>query len=211
MSTMKETKITLNSEGDIVKQEISEQYYSKDREPDYIKLYTTMWFDFYRFPMKYRELFIQLAIRMSYCNSNDIEHSQLVAVVGDIKDAIISACGWKTSDPLWKGLKSLCECGAIKKRSRGCYQINPSFAGKGSWKYNEKEKQGGIKDLIATFNFTEKSVDTNFVFYDNDKENIHERLIEDVNKSDIEDSIEDEILNEILNEIESDSEADIEE
>lgn len=209
MSTMIETKITLNSEGDIVKQEISEQYYSKDREPDYIKLYTTIWFDFHRFPMKYRELFIQLAIRMSYCNSNDIAHSQIVAVIGDIKDAIVSACGWKTDDPLWKGLKALCECGAIKKRSRGCYQINPEFAGKGSWKYNEKEKQGGIKDLIATFNFTEKSVDTHFIFHDNEKENIHERLIENINEVELLNDIEANVEADILNDVEADIEADI--
>lgn len=176
MPIIKETSTTLDCDGNVVQQEISEKSIVKDTEPNYIKLYTSMWFDFYRFPQKYRELFIQLAIRMSYCDSNDLEHSQVVAVVGYIKKEIMQACGWKTADPLWKGLKNLCECGAIRKVDRGCYQINPSFAGRGTWRYNSKDKQGGIKDLVATFNFTERSVDTSFIFYDDGK--IHESLIE---------------------------------
>ncbi len=62
------------------------------------------------------------------------------------------------------GLKALCDCGAIRKVNRGVYQINPSYAGRGTWKYNPSLKQGGIEKLVATFNFTEGTVDTNAVW-----------------------------------------------
>jgi len=73
---------------------------------------------------------------------------------------IAKECGWATLSPLYEGLKVLCNHGAIRKLSRGMYQINPSYAGKGAWRYNKKERQGGIENIITTFRVRGKSVDT---------------------------------------------------
>lgn len=163
---IKETTRTIGENGNLLEEIQTERTIQKEQEPDYIKLYTKIWFDFKQFPAKYRELFLQLAIRMSYCNASNPTKSQIVAVVGDLKDEIMEACGWKTVDPLTKGLKSLCDCGAIRRTRRGCYQINPEFAGKGPWKYNPKLAQGGVKDLITTFRFANGTVETDIYYAD---------------------------------------------
>lgn len=164
---IKDTTRTIDGNGTLLEETQRERTVQKDQEPDYIKIYTSMWFDFKQFPAKYRELFLQLAIRMTYCNMANPQRSQIVAVIGDLKDEIMEACGWKTVDPLMKGLKSLCDCGAIKRTRRGCYQINPEFAGKGPWRYNPRLEQGGVKDLITTFRFANGTVETD-IYYDDD-------------------------------------------
>ena len=107
-------------------------------------------------------------MRMTYCNKDDLENSQVVATGGPVTIAIQRECGWTTADPVYKGLKVLTDCKAIKRIARGWYQINPSYAGKGSWNYNPKYKQGGIKDLIAIFNFRQGTVETTTTWTDND-------------------------------------------
>lgn len=137
----------------------------KDLEPDYIKIYTRMWCDFNQIPLVYQDLFLQLAVRMSYCNSTNLKHSQLVNTGRPWSDDIMAALGWKQR-MYQKGLKKLCDFGAIKQVARGVYQINPSYAGKGEWFYNPRQNRGGVKDLIAVFNFKEGSVDTDIVWAD---------------------------------------------
>lgn len=140
------------------------------QEPDYIKLYTNMWCEFKDIPVAYRNLFLELVMRMTYCNSTDLEHSQLVNTGKPWNEEIMQKLGWK-SNMYQKGLKLLCDFGAIKKVNRGVYQINPQFAGKGAWKYNPKLNQGGVKDLVATFNFREKSVDVHVLCADDGENN----------------------------------------
>lgn len=135
-------------------------------EPDYIKLYTRMWFEFKGVPTAYTQLFLSLVCRMSYCNSNDLTNSQLVNTAVPWRDSIMAECGWKSAESLKKGLKTLCEANCIRKVGRGVYQINPQFAGKGEWKYNPRLSRGGVRDLIATFNFTDKSVNTQIFWAD---------------------------------------------
>lgn len=135
-------------------------------EPDYIKLYTKMWLEFKGVPSAYVQLFISLASRMSYCNSNDLANSQLVNTAVPWRDSIMRECGWKSTVSLKKGLQTLCDAGCIRKVGRGVYQINPAYAGKGEWKYNPRLNRGGVRDLIATFNFADKSVDTKIFWAD---------------------------------------------
>lgn len=139
----------------------------KSTEPDFVKLYTKMWCEFNNIPIAYRQLFTSMVCRMSYCNSHDLKHSQLVNTAQPWADAFLDECHWTSIQSLRKGLKALCDCGAIKKVGRGVYQINPSYAGKGNWHYNPRLDQGGIKDLVATFNFKDKTVDTQIVWADN--------------------------------------------
>ena len=142
----------------------------KDTEPDYIKIYTSVFFEFKQFPTQYKELFLQLAIRMSYCNSMNFDGSQIVYVTGPNKENIMKACGWSSVSSLTKGLKALCNCGAIRRVNRTVYQINPEFAGRGSWRYNSKLDQGGIKDIITQFRFALNKVETQIIFDDSESD-----------------------------------------
>lgn len=98
-------------------------------------------------PAAYRFLFFILAARMCYCDSDDLAHSQLVHTGEPYRDEIMEIMGWTNRDSLMKGLKALCECNAIRKVSRGCYQINPRFASKGQWLYNPRIPQSNVEGL----------------------------------------------------------------
>lgn len=137
-------------------------------EPDYIKLYTKVWCEFNDIPTAYRNLFLELAMRMSYSNSSDLEHSQLVYTGKPFSDAICKSLGWQYR-MFQKGITVLNRCGAIRRVTRGVYQINPSYAGRGGWRYNPQLKQGGIENLVATFDFKNGTVDASFVWADTEE------------------------------------------
>lgn len=113
-----------------------------------------------------------LVCRMSYANLNDSGGGQTVCTIGSIGASIVTECGWKNKDTLYRGLQALCECNAIKKINRGEYQINPNYAGKGPWRYNAKEERGGVENLIAKFSFADKTVDTQIVWVSSDEDEI---------------------------------------
>ena len=85
---------------------------------------------------------------------------------GSIRKAIMQHLNWKSDSMFVRGLSVLVKCNALKKIGRAEYQINPSYAGKGEWKYNPRLQRGGIEDLVATFNFKDKTVDTQIVWAD---------------------------------------------
>ena len=100
-----------------------------------------------KLPAAYRFLFVVLAARMGYCDKDDLEHSQLVMTGEPFATEIRDIMGWGNRDSLLKGLRALCECNAIRKVSRGCYQINPRFASKGQWLYNPRISQSNVEGL----------------------------------------------------------------
>lgn len=153
----------------------------KSGEPDYIKLYTKMWCEFNEIPVQWRALFLELAARMTYANTTDLEHSQIVATGGMTREAICKTLGWKPN-MYQKGLKALKDAGAIKQKMKGFYQINPNYAGRGEWKYNPRLARGGVEDLKATFNFKNHTVDVNIIWaddgYDNELNKMHRQGLE---------------------------------
>jgi len=171
--TSKETTTTFTEEGEecTTIKETSRQI-ERSSEPEYIKLYTRMWCEFNEIPFNYRELFLQLIMRMSWSNKLDLGSSQTVVVFGSVSESICKACGWSDKSTLRKGLKALMKCNAIRRISRATYQINPSYAGKGEWKYNPRLHQGGVEDLVATFKFKEGTIDTQVVWADDGCDNL---------------------------------------
>ena len=150
----------------------------RNEEPDYIKLYTRMWCEFNEIPLPYRELFLQLATRMSWCNSTSLPYAQLVNTGQPWRDGIMAALGWRSKAMYQRGLKALCDCNAIRQVGRGVYQINPMYAGKGEWKYNPRLQHGGVEDLVAVFRFsaTGKTVDTKIVWADDGEDTEFNRM-----------------------------------
>lgn len=162
-----EERITVDAEGNETKTTLkTSRKQGRSTEPDYIKLYTKMWCEFNSIPDAYSKLFLALASRMSYCNTNDLENSQLVNTCKPWSEGILKECGWNSDVSLKKGLQALCKSGAIKKVGRGVYQINPSYAGRGTWQYDPKLNRGGVEDLVATFRFSTGEVTTDIVWAD---------------------------------------------
>lgn len=166
MGIIKTEKHTYEDEEGNIRSETKEISYQKESEPDYIKLYTKVWCEFNEIPIAYRPLFLELVQRMTYCNLEDLDGSQLVNTGTPYRESIMKSLGWKSKSMYQTGLKKLVDCKAIKNISRGVYQINPNYAGKGAWKYNPKLRQGGIKDLITQFNFKDKTVNTKIIWAD---------------------------------------------
>lgn len=166
-----ETKTKVDENGNEVTSKVEKKTkFEVSTEPDYIKLYTKMWCEFNQIPNVYRQLFLELVSRMSYCDSHDKNMGQLVNTGKPWSEAIMANLHWKEA-MYNRGLKELCKCNAIKRVGRGVYQINPNYAGKGEWKYNPKLERGGIEDLVATFNFKTKEVETNIVWADDGDNN----------------------------------------
>ena len=134
-------------------------------EPEYIKIYTNMWCEFNQIPLRARDLFLEIALRMTYACTTDKEGGQLFYAVKPINEAICQILGIKTR--MYQTLLSdLVKCNAIRRVGKGVYQVNPSYAGKGLWKYNPRSDQGGIEDIIAKFSFKDKKVQTEIIFGD---------------------------------------------
>lgn len=162
-----ETNTTIDAEGNETTTTIAKTTnIERNNEPDYIKLYTKMWCEYNGIPEQWRELFLQLVVRMSYASSLDKTGGQIVSVIGVTVSEINSYFHWKTRTQLTHGLKALCDCNAIKRIGRGQYQINPQYAGRGEWKYNPRLERGGVEDLVAKFNFRDKTVETQIVWAD---------------------------------------------
>ena len=125
-----------------------------------------MWCEFNGIPQQWRPLFLELVTRMSYANTTELETSQTVYTGEPYATAICNALGWKQKDSLMKGLRALVKCNAIRKVHRAVYQINPTYAGRGEWKYTPRYNRGGIEDLVATFNFKAGTVQTTIVWAD---------------------------------------------
>lgn len=172
ISSSIETTTTIDSHGNETSTTIEKtKKIEVSSEPDYIKLYTKMWCEFNDIPLSDRPLFLELITRMTYCHKGDLDHSQLVSTGGPFADAICQALHWKNKVSLKKGLQSLVKCGAIKRVARGYYQINPSYASRGEWKYNPRLDRGGVEDLVATFDFKTKAVETKIVWADDGDQN----------------------------------------
>lgn len=171
IQSKKEIRTFQDSEGNMT-QTIVEctKKIEKSKEPDFVKLYTKVWCEFNEIPNQWRDLFLELIMRMTYADSTDLEHSQIVATGGMTKEAICKTLGWKPN-MYQKGLKALREAGAIKQKMKGFYQINPSYAGKGEWKYNPRLARGGIEDLKATFGFKNHTVDVEITWADDGTNN----------------------------------------
>lgn len=138
---------------------------AKSDEPDYIKLYTKTRCEFNEIPLRLRDLFLELVVRMSYADSSSPEESQIVYTGQPTSKAIMKALDLKQST-YNQYLRELRECKAIRQVSRGVYQINPNYAGRGQRKYNPTLQSGGISDLKATFDFVKGTVDTKIIWGD---------------------------------------------
>ena len=167
----KEVRTTTNPDGTEQTTMVEKtKAFERSTEPDYIKLYTKMWCEFNGIAVQWRPLFLELVTRMSYANTTELETSQTVYTGEPFASAICKSLGWTQKDSLMKGLRALVKCGAIRKVSRAVYQINPSYAGRGEWKYNPRYNRGGVEDLVATFNFKAGTVQTTIVWADDSQD-----------------------------------------
>lgn len=166
-SSRQEVTRHIDAEGNIT-EDVKETLYRVEHsnEPDYIKIYTKMWCEFNEVPPVFRELFFQLAVRMTYCNADNLGEAQIVATGSPIRETIMKALGWTSRSMYQKGIAALCECDAIRKVGRGMYQVNPMYFAKGEWKYNPRLQRGGVEDLIAVFSFKDKKVVSDIIWAD---------------------------------------------
>lgn len=157
------------------------RYSDRNYEPDYIKLYIkplkrgqestvdSVDCELYQVPEFARRTFLQLAIRMHYCNAGDLRGSQKVDVRGTNKIEIMEACGIKNDQVWYRHIKALVDCDAIRpiivngKRIKGEYQINPHIVGRGQWLYSVRDDKGGLRDFVNYWD-ANNNMQTNIVY-----------------------------------------------
>lgn len=165
-STTKETK---DKNGNTAITDFTETIrYIYNSEPEYIKLYIKKIINDNRIPKRLFPLFIELAIRMTYCDASNMEASQTVNAGGLTKQAICERWEWKPNT-YQKMLRELCDCGAIyKTKAQGWYQINPEYASRGFWIYKPKSDCGGIDEFTRFYKMREagKNIKTEIKFAD---------------------------------------------
>lgn len=174
LDSTKETTIRIDENGQ-EQTTVIEKVKKRERstEPDYIKLYTSMWCEFNQIPLRARPLFLELVVRMGYADKSARGGGQLVGTGGPIMADICEKLGSDgkalTRSTYQKYLKDLVNCGAIIPISRGYYQISGDYAGKGEWRYNPTLKRGGVEELTTTFRMRSdgtKQVETNILWAD---------------------------------------------
>lgn len=172
----KEVRTTEDSDGNLSSTTVEKtSKIQRSEEPDYIKLYTKVWCEFNQIPLRLRDMFLELATRMDYADSSNPETSQTVYTGKPISTTIMRNLNIKQAT-YNQYLRELVECEAIRRVNRGVYQINPNYAGKGQWKYNPTLESGGIEDLVATFHFKDKTVDTKILWADDQKDTDFNKL-----------------------------------
>ena len=145
VSEYKEIKTFEDSEGNITTSTLERtSKVKKSEEPDYIKLYTQTWCEFNQIPLRLRDLFLELAIRMSYADSTSPEESQVVYTGKPVSTAIMRALDLKTST-YNQYLRELAACKAIRRVSRGVTKSTPITLAEGFGSITQPLEVVGLK------------------------------------------------------------------
>lgn len=91
----------------------------------YIGLNIKKWMYDNEIPVLHRPLFLELAVRMSPLPIAKLDN--IVRIAGIEGDVICDALGWSQKSSLMKGLRALCDCGAIRRVSKGVYQVSDKY------------------------------------------------------------------------------------
>lgn len=88
------------------------------------------WIHDNKIPVQWRALFLELACRMNERALPFPADRQIVLTSALWREPVMKALGWDVNSRsrFQKGLKALCECGAIRRVSQGVYEINPQYA-----------------------------------------------------------------------------------
>lgn len=163
-------KQTYDAGGELVNQEETKSTtkFKKNEEDEYIKIYTKMICVFQNLPAECAPLMLALASSMTYANINDTEShgGQLVGITQLVRENICKQLNISKTT-FFRNIKKLEEANIIRKiggQRSATYQINPEYFGKGLYEYSPQHGYGGIKDLRATFNFSDKKVHTEITY-----------------------------------------------
>lgn len=121
-----------------------------DKEPDYIKLYLDCICTFKGLNKALSPVLFAFCNFMTWADNN--HSSQVIFMNSYVKEQVCSMTGLKI-DRINKALRDIVDAEVFVKiqGKRGVYTVNPFIIGKGDW--------NDIKELRASFNFTEKTIE----------------------------------------------------
>lgn len=125
---MTDTSETIDAvTGEIVSSEKTTKHvtYEREKEPDYIKLYTDDIGRLFELPSSASDVLSAIASHMAY-NTN------IIVLYGPIKKIIMSELNMN-SNTFNKAVDNLYRAGMLIRISRACYMVDPELYGKGSW------------------------------------------------------------------------------
>lgn len=111
--------------GEILSQEIELLSVAKEKEPDFIKLYTRDIAAITHLENNCKDILIML---LDYANYDNV-----IIINAAVKRDISKASGYKV-ETITVALNKLSKAAMIKRLDSGKYQLNPKFFGKGNWR-----------------------------------------------------------------------------
>ena len=130
-------------------------------EPEYTKIYFNNWKTLATSGLSEttKSVFISIANRMEYCNKLELRKAQTVTLQSGERAEIMAECGITNEKVLYRHLKALVDCDAIRpaldingKKRRSVYQVNPLYASKGHWHVKGDYPAFGVCDLLNNWN-----------------------------------------------------------
>ena len=148
--------------GDIIEQEF---IHKRGAEPPFITLYLDCLCDFKGLSKSLNPILLEFLKYMTYANTSDPNGGQVIYLNAALKRNIANATG-KTVKRIEQAITDFVKTGVFARIATGTYQVNAELFGKGDWK--------DIKNIRATFDFGNGTVQTEIITEEEDIKQIQE-------------------------------------
>lgn len=139
---------------------ISEEYiHKRGVEPPFVKLYLDCLCDFKGLSKSLNPILLEFLKYMTYANVDEPNGGQVIYLNAALKKNIATATG-KTVKRIEQAITDFVKTGVFSRIATSTYQVNAELFGKGDWK--------DIKNIRATFDFGEGTIETEIITKDNE-------------------------------------------
>lgn len=113
------------------------------RKHGYIRIDTESWQRDNKIPEEYRSFFICLACNMGNIDLYDFDADcfdtrQAVIMDRGLAERLCGEMGWSGMAQLRRGIRALCDCGAIRRAATGVYEVSKRYASLGARKARKR-------------------------------------------------------------------------
>lgn len=114
------------------------------RKHGFIRIDTESWQRNNSIPEEYRSFFICLACNMGNIDLYDFDADcfdtrQAVIMDRGLAERLCGEMGWPGMARLRKGIRALCDCGAIRRAATGVYEVSKRYASLGARKTRKRK------------------------------------------------------------------------
>lgn len=145
-----------HNSGEVINEEF---IHKRGAEPPFVKLYLDCLCDFKGLSKSLNPILLEFLKYMTYANTNEPNGGQVIYLNAALKRNIATATG-KTVKRIEQAITDFVKTGIFNRIATSTYQVNAGLFGKGDWK--------DIKNIRATFDFGEGTIETEIITEDNE-------------------------------------------